>query len=229
MRRFTSVDIKNEMELLEKQEAAAKRKQFESGIVKNNIWGHSPVGDEGKKAAMAMLSTKTGLYAKIPITCKTENCPYADSCALLPYGLAPYGEKCSWETALIETRYAGYMNDYNLDEASFTDLTTISELINVDVMLERSKALISSEGIAITDVVAGITESGEQFTRPEISKAMELYTRNLNLRDRLLDQMQGTRKAKKGSTDSNVSITDMLNSAINGSDFIIEERPEHFK
>jgi hypothetical protein len=223
------MEIRNEIELLEKEEALEKRKQFEASVIKNNIWGHSPVGDEGKKAAMAMLSTKTGMYAKIPITCKTENCPYADSCALLPYGLAPYGEKCSWETALIETRYAGYMVEFNLDEASFSDLTTVAELINVDVLLERAKALISAEGIAITDVVAGITESGEQFTRPEVSKAMELYERHSNRREKLLDLMMATRKAKKGSTESTISITDMLNSAIHGSDFVIEERPEHFK
>lgn len=176
-----------------------------------------------------MLSTKSGLYAKIPITCKTDACPYAQSCALLPYGLAPLGEKCPWETAMIETRYAKYVEDYNLDESSFTDKTLISELVNIDIMLERTKALMSAEQVPITEVVAGMTESGEEFTRPEISKAYELYERNLNRKDKILESMLGTRKSRKGQSEETTSFSDLLADAINGTDFIIEERPDDLK
>lgn len=178
---------------------------------------------------MAMLSTKTGLYAKVPITCKSDTCPYSNTCALLPYGLAPFGEKCPWETALIETRYAGYMQDYDLDAASFTDSTIVSELINIDIMLERTKALISEEQTPITEVVAGMTESGEQFTRPEVSKAYEIYERNLNRKERLLEMMLGTRKSRKGQEDKTDSIQDILASALNDTEFIIEEKPDNIK
>lgn len=175
---------------------------------------------------MAMLSTKTGLYAKIPITCKKETCPYAETCALLPYDLAPLGEKCPWETAMIETRYQAYRQDYDLDESSFTDNTIISELINIDIMLERTKALMSNEQVPITEVVAGMTESGEEFTRPEISKAYELYERNLNKREKLLDMMLGTRRSKKGQAEEASSIDEILNSAINETQFVIETKPD---
>lgn len=221
------MDIKHELEEIKAQEALELRKQFESNI--GNVWGHSSLGREAKSAAMSMLSTKTGLYAKVPITCKAEGCPYEKTCALLPYGLAPIGEKCPWETALIETRYAGYMQDYDLDTASFTDSTLVSELINIDVMLERTKALMSAEETPITDVVAGMTESGEQFTRPEISKAYEIYERNLNRKERLLDMMMGTRKSKKGDKEQNISVMDLLNGAIDQTEFIIEEKPENMK
>lgn len=176
-----------------------------------------------------MLSTKSGLYAKIPIVCKTDSCPYAQSCALLPYGLAPLGEKCPWETAMIETRYAHYVEDYNLDESSFTDKTLISELVNIDIMLERTKALMSAEQVPITEVVAGMTESGEEYTRPEVSKAYELYERNLNRKDKILESMLGTRKSRKGQSEETTSFSDLLSDAINGTDFIIEERPDNLK
>ena len=126
------MDIRHEIEETKAQEALELRKNFEANI--SNVWGHSSLGMEAKSAAMSMLSTKTGLYAKVPITCKADGCPYEKTCALLPYGLAPLGEKCPWETALIETRYAGYMQDYDLDTASFTDSTIVSELINIDIM-----------------------------------------------------------------------------------------------
>ena len=221
------MDIRHEIEETKAQEALELRKNFEANI--SNVWGHSSLGMEAKSAAMSMLSTKTGLYAKVPITCKADGCPYEKTCALLPYGLAPLGEKCPWETALIETRYAGYMQDYDLDTASFTDSTIVSELINIDIMLERTKSLMSAEETPITDVVAGMTESGEMFTRPEISKAFELYERNLNRKERLLDMMMGTRKSKKGDKEQNISVMDLLHGAIDQTEFVIEEKPDDFK
>lgn len=223
------MEIKNELEKLEAQELQEKRAGLQERINNGNIWGHSLVGMEGKKAAMSMLSTKTGLYAKVPITCKAENCPYADTCLLLQHDLAPYGEPCSWETALIETKYAEYMQDYDLDNSSYTDNTMVSELINLDVKLERQKALIASEGVSIVDVVAGITESGEQFTRPEISKAEELYNITLNQKIKLLDKLLGTRQSQKGLQGNNKTLTEMLSEAMEQDDFIIEERPENFR
>ena len=221
------MELKDQLSLAAKEEAIEARKRFESNIA--NIWGHSAIGTQAKQAAMTMLSTKSGLYAKIPITCKTDACPYAQSCALLPYGLAPLGEKCPWETAMIETRYAKYVEDYNLDESSFTDKTLISELVNIDIMLERTKALMSAEQVPITEVVAGMTESGEEFTRPEISKAYELYERNLNRKDKILESMLGTRRSRKGQSEETTSFSDLLADAINGTDFIIEERPDDLK
>ena len=221
------VELKDQLIADKEQEAIEARKKFESNI--SNVWGHSAVGCQAKQAAMSMLSTKSGLYARIPITCKSDNCPYAETCTLLPYGLAPLGEKCPWETALIETRYAEYLEDYNLDDSSFTDKTLIAELINIDVMLERTKALLSKEEVPITDVVAGMTESGEMYTRPEISKAFELYERNLNRREKILDSMLGTRKSKKRQDSGEKSFNDLLSEAINGTEFIIEETPDEFK
>lgn len=221
------MDVRNEIEDVQRNEAIAARERFEANI--GNVWGHSSLGLEAKSAAMSMLSTKTGLYAKVPITCKADTCPYANTCALLPYGLAPFGEKCPWETALIETRYAGYMQDYDLDSASFTDTTLVSELINIDVMLERTKALIAEEQTPITEVVAGMTESGEQYTRPEISKAYEIYERNLNRKERILESMLGTRKSRKGQQEQDSSLQEILASALETTEFIIEEKPDNLK
>ena len=216
------MELNEELQLMSKEEAVAARERLEANI--SNIWGHSIVGFEAKKAAMSMLSTKSGLYAKIPITCKAHQCPYADSCVLLDAGLATQGEKCPWETALIETRYAAYVKDYNLDESSFTDRTLISELVNIDVMLERTKALLAKEQVPITEVVAGMTESGEEYTRPEVSKAYELYDRNLNRKERILDSMLGTRKSKKGQQSDDTSDINVLLDAMN-QEFLEEQRP----
>ena len=193
-----------ESELAEYEEAKAKRELFEK----------------------SMLSTKTGLYAKVPIHCKAEGCPYSDTCLLLDAGLAPYGQKCPFETAMIETRYVGYEKDFGLDGASFTDNTIIAELINLDVQIERCKSLLAAQQIAIEDVVVGVNEDGKEITRPEVSKAWELYERANNRRDKILDSMLGTRKSRKGTEQQDNTLNDMLQQ-IYSQDFIIEQRPNN--
>ena len=226
------MEIKEELELAnqdlvlsEEQEAIAKREAFEVNI--KNIWGYTPLGLEAKKAAMSMLSTKTGLYAKVPISCKADTCPYAVTCVLLEAGLAPRGQKCPMETAMIETRYAGYESDFGLDSSSYTDNTLVADLINLDITIERCKALLAAAQTPIEEVVAAVGENGEAYTKPEISKAWEVFERASNRRDKILDTMMATRKSQKGMVQEQSGITDML-SQVYEQEFIIEEKPEGY-
>jgi hypothetical protein len=207
-------------------EAVINRENFERNL--SNTWGYSNVGIEAKRAAMSMLATKTGMYARIPLMCKAESCPYSDSCSLLPYNLAPIGEPCPVETAQIEIRFAGYEKDFNLDNASFTDKNLVAELINHDIMLERCKALITKEGVLVTDVVAGVSENGEEFYRPEVSKHWEAYERIQKKRNEIYQLMMATRrdnKDKEGSGEDSLTkaMADMF-----ATDFVVEERPEEY-
>lgn len=206
-------------------EAAENRKKLESNIeVMKSVWGHSEVGMQAKRAAMTMLSTKTGMYAKVPITCKGDGCPYAESCQLLPYDLAPTGEYCPIETAQIELRYQGYSDDFDIDNASFTDKNLISEIINCDVMIERAKALMSKEGVSIVEVVAGVAENGDEYYRPEVSKAWELYERATKKRNEAYQLMMATRKDNKKQDDSKEdSLYDQLKESIKADCIEIED------
>ena len=55
---------------------------------------------------MTMLSTKTGMYASIPLVCKGGYCPYQETCTLREYNLCKIGEPCPKECAMIEVYYA---------------------------------------------------------------------------------------------------------------------------
>ena len=55
----------------------------------DNPWGLTPKALTAKKAALAMIATKNGMYARVPLVCKAEGCPYSDSCMLLAYDMAP--------------------------------------------------------------------------------------------------------------------------------------------
>ena len=213
----------------EKENAVTNRTNFERNI--KNLWGHSDVGLEAKKAAMSMLSTKTGMYAKIPILCKADTCPYAESCPLLSYDLAPEGEFCPIETAQIELRYEGYAKDFDLEFGSFTDKAIVSEIINADIMMERCKAMMAREGVPVVEVVAGIAENGEVYTRPEVSKYWEAYEKAQKKRNESYQLMMATRKDKKDDGETTQSITEIIAEAVKEGNFddAVEERPEHLK
>lgn len=194
-----------------------------------NMWGYSEKGLQAKQAAMAMLSTKNGMYARIPIVCKADECPYSESCALLPYDLAPQGECCPVEVAQIEQRCIEYYNNYDMDEGTFTDRCLVSEIVNADIMLERVKALMAKETVPVIDVIAGVSEQGDTYTRPEISRYFDIWDRLTRKRSELYSLMNGTRKDKKtGNNNGDENKKDLL-TIINEADFErIEERPEEF-
>ena len=210
----------------ETENAIANRENLEKSL--SNMWGYSETGLEAKKAAMTMLSTKTGMYARIPLVCKADNCPYAGTCKLIEYNLAPYGEPCPVETAQIEIRMKGYDQDFELEKASFTDLNLVNNLISHDIMLERLKALLNEKGVLVEDVFAGVSEQGEVYTRPEVSKIWEAYERVENKRNKIYELMQATRKDKKGQVEQKDPLTSFMQDIIS-SDFVVEERPEEFK
>lgn len=212
----------------ERGQAIENRRNFEAGI--KNLWGHSDLGLEAKKAAMTMLSTKTGMYAKIPILCKADSCPYAETCPLLAYDLAPLGEYCPIETAQIELRYQGYAQDFELEYGSFTDKAIVSEIINADIMMERCKAMMAKEGVPVVDVVAGIAENGEIYTRPEVSKYWDAYEKAQKRRNEAYQLMMATRRDRKDDGNSAKSITEIIAEAVTEGQFIeVEERPDKFK
>lgn len=208
-------------------EAVINREEFERSL--SNVWGYSATGLEAKRAAMSMLATKTGMYSRVPLFCKGDGCPYAESCKFLAYNLAPEGEPCPMETAMVERNYLGYEQDFGIteDNATFTDRNLIADLINHDIMLERCKALIQSEGVLVQDVVAGIAENGEAFYRPEISKNWEAYERVQKKRNEIYDLMLATRKNKKGDDPgTSDTLSTMMNDIMSTTDFVVEEKPD---
>lgn len=221
--------FESDLQESQKDIAVANRQALEESL--SNIWGHSDLGLEAKKAAMSMLSTKNGMYARIPLVCKAQGCPYAESCMLIKYNLAPLGEPCPKEAAEIELRYAAYDKDFDLDVSSFTDKNLVSELINYDIMLDRLRALLVKEEVLVVDIVAGIGENGEEFTQPAVSKTWEAYERVEKKRNNIYDLMLATRKSNKTNKDDEgaKSITQVVSEIMSNNDFIIDVKPDHIE
>ncbi len=213
-----------------KSEYEVRRIQLENAMNSANPWNRSPLGIEAEKAAMAMLSTKHGMYAKVPITCKGESCPYAFQCELLKYKLAPAGERCPLETARMSEEFAGYAKEFDIDSASQTDRTLISEIISMDILLDRCQTLMAKEGTPVVDILAGISDSGEEIMQPAVSKAWEAFQAISKRRNDNLQLMMATRRDRKDNQDDRDKQKDILAEVISDPDFDkIEKRPDNIE
>ena len=210
-------DKGNVLTLSEEEEHKEKSLTLNEAIKKmDNPWGLTPHAMDAKKAAMTMLATKHGMHARVPLVCKGNGCPYSTSCMLLAYDMAPEGEYCPTEIAQIEIRAAGYSQDVDYDSASFTDKNLMSELVTLDIMLERCKALMSKEGTPVIDMAIGVDNDGNEIRQPTVSKSWEAYERISKKRDSVYQLLMLTRKdkMKEGGDDDSISTSQILQDVI---------------
>ena len=207
------------------------RKALERSAAKNNPWRFSMKGQEALQASMSMISTKTGLFAKIPLICKGENCPYAEQCPLIEYDLAPVGEVCAQEAAQIELRTKAYAQDFDIDSMSFVDKVLLNEIVGLDIMIERCRALMANEGSPVIDVLTDVADDGTEIRQPMVSKAWDVYERVSKKRDTTYQLMMMTRKDKKkeGNDDENQALSDMLNNVITAEEIAEIDEPKKKK
>jgi hypothetical protein len=192
-------------------DSAESRRRLEAAVTaQSNVWGYTERGLEAKRAAMTMLSTKTGMYARIPLTCKAEGCPYSESCQLIAYDLAPLGELCPVETAQIEKRYFEYDRDFGLETSSFTDQCLVAEIINCEIMMERCKSLMAKDGLPVVEFISGMNDKGDTWSRQEVSLYWMAYEKASKKRNEAYQLMLATRSDKKDKGNKEKSLSELL-------------------
>lgn len=194
-----------------------------------SVWGSNKLLKNSVQAAMTMMSTKTGMYGKIPIYCKGENCPYSESCGLVTYEIYPKGQACPIEIAFIERQWAKYSAEFDLSTDDATDEALVIEIIRMEVYMERCTALMSKELSPVQLEIVGMTEDGSPIQSPSVSKAVEAYERFSRIRNKNYELMLATRKdkSKTGGGKSEKSIMDIMAEAEQMDDFYkIDQRPD---
>lgn len=201
--------------------------------LRDNIWGYNKKGQLALKGSMQMMSSKRGMYCRIPIFCKGEKCPYAQSCITLAEGLAPEGQPCPTEVALITKKLARYANEFELDKIdSPTDEALVEELITMEIQMERCKSLMSQEITPIQNMVVGIADNGEAVIQPQVSKTIEAYERFSKKRNADYNLLMATRRdknsiKKKEENTEQRDVFSIVEQAQQMEDFYdIEKRPD---
>lgn len=192
------------MSEMEDRKAELMAMQQESGVSKltdvdlPKAWKISPAGLESIKLAVAMNSTKHGMYASIPMLCRADNCMYAPVCPLAEVGMAPEGERCPLEIAMILKKYEEYKDEFDINDSNIVDMGLVKDLIDYDIQLFRAENKIAIQGDFIEEVVVDVTKSGEVLTAPQLSKATEYKDKVMSKRFKVLELMNSTRKDKAG-------------------------------
>ena len=225
-----------EESLVESDDVEQERKlqAFNAMLETGNVWGHDKKGVQAIRAAMSMLSTKTGMYSRIPIYCKGESCPYDESCPLRRYGIEPHGQACPIEIAQIQKKYTAYARDFDLEteDASETDRSLVAEIIKMEIYMERCDALMSREQSPVQMTVAGVAEDGTPIQSPDVSKAVQAYERFSKKRNEDYSLLMATRRDKKKNLIDNnePSIIDIMDRATSDESFFeVEKKPKHIR
>ena len=96
-------------------------------------------------------------------------------------------------------------------------------------MVDRLRALLVKEEVLIVDVVTGITEQGEEYTHPEVSKTWEAYERVEKKRNNIYNLMLATRQDNKNVKDDKKNLNDIISAIMNKTDLVIDVKPENIE
>ncbi len=159
-------------------------------------WSISERGVEAIRVSVAMSNTKHGLFAHVPIMCKGEQCPYADTCILVLRDLHAPGERCPLEIAAIMDRFDKYMRQLGIEEDNAVDLGILKNLVDIEIQIVRADKKIAINGDFIDNVIAAISAHGDAYYKPELGKAADFKLRLISEHCRLLGILHATRKDK---------------------------------
>jgi len=187
-----------ELKEIQVQSPEQLRMQALTEVKMPSTWKVSPESRGLIQQSLEIYNTKHGLYSAIPMMCKGKECPFAAVCPVLDGGAEPKGERCPLEIGMILKRYDDYVREFGIDENNVVDTSLIKDLIDYDIQLFRAENRIAMQGDFIEDIIVTVTESGQEITNPQLSKATEYKERIMNKKHKVLELMHATRKDKAG-------------------------------
>ncbi len=153
--------------------------------------------EEAQKISASIRFMSTGLTSAIPLTCKGNDCAFASSCPYVKQGHPPTGRPCLVEKQLLEYWISQYVEEFQVDFNSYTELRMVSELAEFDIYEMRiTKYIAETDPTLMAEVTTGFTDLGSPITNIDISKAFELKERIKRNRMKILDALVATRKDK---------------------------------
>jgi len=140
-------------------------------------------------------NTRTGLFTSIPMTCRSKDCPFADTCPLQQRRIAPHGSPCPIEMQMVVDFMNDYMEQLEVDRENLVEVSMIRDLVDQEVQTLRKTKWLAKEDM-IQENVVGVTANGEVALRKELHMAVELEDRLLRRKQNLLKMFLATRESK---------------------------------
>lgn len=120
-----------------------------------------------------------------------HNCPYQME------NVAPIDLPCPIELELIEYWMGKYIEEFNIDETSITDLHMVSRLCTYDIYEMRlHKYLALHDQTILVDFVSSFDELGNAISNKSTSAAFDTIDKIDRMRSKTLKELMATREAK---------------------------------
>jgi len=166
---------------------------------------------------------KHGFAASLPMICKQQDCSFYDVC---PYKdrVQDMEQRCVVEMEYVIEAVVRYMDAMKVNPEDLPSMVYIKELVYLDIKMERLRKWMQiNPGEDFVEVVTSFGEDGREASHLEAHPVHDLMDKILRSRDKILDNMMGTKKSRKAIKTLNVS-----GSALAQAKFI-EERNKKMK
>ena len=203
------------MSNIEKYDKDAFLKSFES--LRPDLFLPESWTDEDKEKVVEMIrpqKTRTAMFSSIPMNCEATKCIFADTCPLLKENLAPKGNPCPLEMAIVSQFTNEYMHQLDVSPENLVEVSMIRYLVDQEVQYMRKTKLLAKEHFIQENVIGIDSNTGEPIMKKELHLAVELEDKLHKRRKDLRNQLLATReaKAKIGQTqlDTAQAISDIM-------------------
>ena len=154
---------------------------------------------EARRISAHITKLRTGSTAVVPLICQgEERCPFAARCPFAQVHHCPVGRQCLLEVQMLKHYLFQYMNEYQIDPESFTELSYCNELAEIEVYLWRINNNLAKAEYAelMIDQNMGADRNGNIITQKQISPLVLVKDKLLSRKSKIIKLMVGDRQEK---------------------------------
>lgn len=156
-------------------------------------WGSNEAAEVAEEIRPNRI--KTGILSAIPMTCRGDRCPVANTCPLLSKNLAPEGKPCPIEMAMVQQFFLAYVEELGVDTDRMVEVSMIRTLVDQEIQYLRTSKILSLEHF-IQDNVVGVSDNGEPIMKKELHMAVDLQDKIHRRMERIRSQLLATRESR---------------------------------
>jgi len=175
-----------------------RTKFFEKMDVDKSVYGEIALTDtEAKSLALTFRNLTTGVNSVIPLKCTAEECPFQDACWFVMNQKAPVGKPCIIEHQLLKYHTGKFIEEFDVDMASHSEIMLIQELSELIVFEMRVTRVLSDPANAqLMGLKLKFSPDGDPVEEETIHWAWGLKEQIKNRRMKILNSLNATRQAK---------------------------------
>jgi hypothetical protein len=110
--------------------------------------------------------------------------------------LAPEGESCPVEVAMILKLYEDYTTSLQIDTSQIVNLGLVKDLVEAEITIARCNAILAKDGNIIQDSVVSVTPQGRSIMRQEPHVALGIRDNAKKVKATVLQLLNSTPKDK---------------------------------